>query len=277
MKPRAVVPLLAALFLVTLPGAAADAAPEAAFAKAVESLERGAHDDAIDRLESLADSGFAHADASFNRALAYVARALSPGARPGDLGRAVAALEETLLLRPSDAEAERALERVRGEIARRRAREGAAPVVAKTTFGRAVVGLLPELAWAALAALGSLLLTSGLSARLFSAGDRRRFAANVVASVGGVTLLITGSLALGARHFRTTSRPAVVVVGDARLLDDGGRPLVQKGGVPEHVSVPEGTLLHVGERRGSLIEAHWGSTAAWVESAQVRVLTTSSN
>lgn len=247
-------------------------ASERALTEAVQSLERGAFDDAIDRMESLADSGFSHADASYNRAAAYVARARSPGARPGDLGRAVAALEETLLLRPDDADAERALERVRGEIARRRAREGAEPVVAKTTLTRAVVGLLPELAWAALAALGSLLLTLGLGVRFSTRVERKRLAATTVASTGAVVLCLCGTLALTARHFRHGSRPAVVVVGDARLLDETGKPLVQRGGVPEHVSMPEGTSLFVRERRGELVRIEWGPTEAWVQSAQLRVL-----
>lgn len=250
----------------------AESTPEPTLAKAVQSLEQGAVDDAIDQLESLADSGFAHPDASWDRAAAYVERARSNNARPGDLGRAVAALEETLLLRPGDSDAERALEKVRGEIARRRAREGAEPVVAKTTLSRAVVTLVPEAVWAILAALGSLVTTAGAAMRLLSENERRRFAANVAAGVGLVLLLSCGSLAATARHQRVSSRPAVVVVSDARLLDEAGRPLVQKGGVPEHVSMPEGTSLFVHERRGELARIEWGSTEAWVQSAQLRVL-----
>lgn len=251
---------------------AADAGPDKLFADALASLERGAHDDAIDRMEALADSGFAHPDASYNRAAAYVARARSANARAGDLGRAAAALEETLLLRPSDSNAERALERVRGEISRRRARQGADPVVAKTTLGRAVVGLLSETVWTILAALGSLLSSVGLAARLMARVDRQRLAATTVASIGGVLLAVCGGLALTARHYRLTSHLAVVVVSDARLLDDTGKPLVQKGGVPEHVSMPEGTSLFVRERSGDLARIDWGSTEAWVQSAQLQVL-----
>src|SRR5262245_25063525 len=86
--------------------ARADADSQKTFSDAVTSLERGAYDDAIDLFESLADRGFVHPDASFDRAVAYVERARTPNARPGDLGRAVAALEETLLLRPGDPDAE---------------------------------------------------------------------------------------------------------------------------------------------------------------------------
>lgn len=262
----------AGLLLSASAAGAADSGPEKVYTDAIQSLERGAHDDAIDRMESLADSGFSHPDASYNRAAAYVARARSANARAGDLGRAVAALEETLLLRPDDADAERALEHVRGEIARRRSREGAEPVVAKTTLGRAVVGLLPEVVWASVAALGSLLLSLGLAARLTTRAPRKRLAATTVASVGGLLLALCGSLALSARHFRLSSRAAVVVVADARLLDESGKPLVQRGGVPEHISMPEGTSLFVRERRGELVRIEWGSTEAWVQSAQVRVL-----
>lgn len=271
MKRWAAVLVGGALALGAADGAA-QAAPEKAFAEAVTALERGAFDDAIDRLESLADSGFSHPDASFNRAVAYVERARSENARPGDLGRAVAALEETLLARPGDAEAERALEQVRGEIARRRAREGAEPVVAKTSLPRAVVGLFPEGVWALLAALGSLSSSVGLALRWLSSSDRRRLAASTAASIGGALLVSCGALALTARHFRVASRPAVVVASDARLLDEAGKPLVQKGGEPEHLSMPEGASLFVHERNNELLGVEWGTTRAWVQAAQVRVI-----
>jgi hypothetical protein len=260
------------LSMLASPPSSAQVSPEKSFADAVQSLERGAHDDAIDRLESLADSGFSHADASFNRGVAYIARARSPNARPGDLGRAVAALEETLLLRPNDAEAERALDLVRGEIARRRAREGAEPVIAKTTLGRALVGLLPELVWAVLASIGSLMLSVGLAGRWLSRVERLRLAATTVASVGGVLLASCGALGLTARHFRLRSKPAVVVVSDARLLDEAGKPVVQRGGVPEHLSAPEGASLFVRERRNELVRVEWGTTEAWMQAAQVRLV-----
>jgi len=269
MKLGAAVMVGCALWLTAAHGQA-QAGPEKTFADAVAALERGAVDDAIDRLESLADSGFSHPDASFNRAVAYVERARSENARPGDLGRAVAALEETLLARPGDAEAEQALERVRGEIARRRAREGAEPVVAKTSLGRAVVGLLPEAVWAGAAALGSFLASVGLALRWLSESHRRRVAASTAASIGGALLVLCGGLAFTARHFRVASRPAVVVAENARLLDQAGKPLVQKGGEPEHVSMPEGASLFVHERSGELVRIEWGTTVAWVQAAQVR-------
>jgi hypothetical protein len=264
--------LMVALSLVAARAGAADADAEKLFQDAVSSLARGALDDAIDRFEVLADRGVVNADASFDRALAYVERAKSPAARPGDLGRAVAALEETLSLRPSDAEAEQALERVRGEIARRRARQGAEPVMAKTTLSRAIVAVLPESVWAILAAVGSALLTLGLVMRRVVKSHRTHLAGTTAAAVGAFVLVIGGGFAAAAHHYRVTSRRAVVVAENARLLDDAGRPVVQKGGIPEHVSAPEGTLLFVLERRGELSRIEWGSTEAWMTTSQLVVL-----
>src|SRR5262245_48884028 len=89
---------------------------DALFAEAVAAMEKGAWDDAIDRFELLSDRGFVNPDASYDRAFAYVRRAGTRSSRPGDLGRAAAALSETLLARPDDVAAEQALDRVRQEI-----------------------------------------------------------------------------------------------------------------------------------------------------------------
>src|SRR6185369_10989395 len=131
-------------------------APE--FALAVKAIEDGAFGEAIDQLELLADRGFVHPDASFDRAVAYIGRARSPQRQPGDLGRAAAALAETLALRPDDHEAQGALDAVRQELGRTRARTGGAPLVARPRLVRAIVGLLPEAVWGVLAALGSVSL-----------------------------------------------------------------------------------------------------------------------
>ena len=84
--------VIAALFITcfeALP-ARAEGVTEA-FKTASAALERGAYAEAIDRFEALADRGFQHPDASFDRALAYSGRAQSLQAAPGDLGRAAAA------------------------------------------------------------------------------------------------------------------------------------------------------------------------------------------
>ena len=244
------------------------------FARGVAALERGAYGEAIAELEQLADRGFVHPDASYNRAAAYVQRARSAQARPGDLGRAAAALSEALLLRPDDDGARAALRSVRNEIARRRSREGAEPVIVRPTMDRALVGLLSEDAWALGAAIGSVALTIGLAIRRVAKQSGARIGGGVATFVGLVLLVLCGALAASARHLRLTTEPAVVVVAEARILDETGLPVVQKDGVPEYTSIPEGAEVELHVKRGRLARFRWGSIEGWVTSSQLRTLAT---
>lgn len=244
-------------------------APTAELAEALRALDAGAYGDAIDRLELLADRGFVHPDASFDRAVAYLGRARGSQRQPGDLGRAAAALAETLALRPGDQEAESALEAVRQEIGRKRARTGGAPLVARPRLLRAFVGLLPEQAWGTLAALGSFSLAWGLALRLLLKRTSTEVPGALGIGVGGLLLCLGGGLAAGARHFRKTSTLAVVVVPEARLLDESGRPLPARTNGDSSVA-PEGAEMYVLERRGGLDRVEWGTTDAWVVAGQLR-------
>src|SRR5258707_295149 len=109
--------------------AASDETTESLFHKGVDALKGGSLNEAVELFEALADRGFVHPDASFDRSLSYLGRVKAGVERPGDLGRAAAALEETLLFRPDDREAESALELVRAEAARGRARSGGGAAV----------------------------------------------------------------------------------------------------------------------------------------------------
>jgi hypothetical protein len=264
--------LLIALFALKASAASSDSARD--FAAANQALKRGAFTEAIDTLELLADRGFVHPDASFNRAVAYVERARSSSAAPGDLGRAAAALSEVLLLRPDDDEADTGLARIRAEISRRHAREGTAPVMARASLGRAVSSLLDENTWAKVALLGSLLLTLGLGLRRFV----KRTSAELAGAIGiglGALLLVSGAgLTAGARHFRLTSSPAVIVAEEARLLDELGKPLPQRAGAADSVTIPEGATVYVLERRPALFRVEWGSGEGWLTPGQVRILAT---
>lgn len=233
------------------------------------SIEQGAYADAIDRLELLADRGVVHPDTSFNRAVAYVGRAHSPQKQPGDLGRAAAALAETLSLRPDDAEAESALESVRSEIARTRARSGGTPLVARPRLARAIVGLAPEAVWGTLAALGAFVLAWGLALRLLVRRASLAVPAALSLGIGALLLVLGGSLTAMARHFRVNSTLAVVIVPEARLLDASGRPLPVTAAAESSVA-PEGAEVYVLERRAGLTRVEWGSHEAWVVAGQVR-------
>jgi len=246
--------------------------PPADFADAVAALERGAYGDAIDHFELLGDRGFVHPDLSYDRAVAYLGRARSPQRQPGDFGRAAAALAETLALRPDDREAENALEAVRSEIGRARARTGGGPLVARQRLVRALVGLLPESVWGALAALGSFSLVWGLVLRLVLRRTGSEVPGALAIGVGGLVLCLGGGLAAGARHFRRTSTLAVVVVPEARLLDESGRPLAVASSSESSV-VPEGAEVYVLERRGGLDRVEWGTTNGYVIAGQLREVT----
>ena len=270
---RLILILLTLLLALCAASAFADPSDSARdFAAASAALKRGAYTEAIDTLELLADRGFVHPDASFNRAAAYVERARSSSAEPGDLGRAAAALSEVLILRPDDEAAEAALSRISGEISRRHAREGTAPVMARPSLGRAATSLVDENTWASIALVGSLLLTFGLALRRFVPRTSARLAGAVGIGFGALLLSGGAGMTAGARHFRLTSAPAVVVAEEARLLDESGKPLPLKRGSTDSRTVPEGASVYVLERRPTLYRVEWGSSEGWVTPSQVRVL-----
>lgn len=259
--------VLAFVFALLAAPASAESSTEALFAEGVAALQKGDYPAAIDAFEALADRGFVHPDASYDRALAYIARVRDGAERAGDLGRAAAALEETLLSRPDDADAEMALELVRAEVAKRRARSSGAnaEVEAHPTIDRALVGLASERVWAVLAAFGSTLLTLGLALRRAERESSAHLAGTIAAPVGALALLAFGALAWGARHVRTTTEPAVVVAAEARLLDEKGIP---KGGA----SIPEAAKVEIHERRGGLVFLRWGTLEGWASARELRTL-----
>lgn len=268
MTVRLGAPLLAAAVLLLLaPARAEDVSDDALFRTGVASLERGAVDDAIDRFELLADRGTAHADLSFNRGVAYARRGGGRSPHGGDLGRAAAAFREALLLRPDDATASHALERVQHEIARRRARTGAVQMELRPALSRALIGLLAESTWAWIAAIASVVLTVGLSLRLFARAARVQLSGTVMASVSAILLFTSGAAAAIARSDRVSTRPAVVIVEEARLLDDNGAVISGPGTV-----LPEGSSVLVVSQNGTRARVEWGTLEGWLALGQLRLL-----
>jgi tetratricopeptide (TPR) repeat protein len=238
--------------------------PEALFQRGSALLARGEYSAAIDAFEALADRGFVHPDASYDRGVAYVTRVRQKADRPGDLGRAAAAFEEALRLRPDDADADRALDLVRAEITRRRSRRAKDEVDVRPTLDRVVVGLASEQTWG-LSALGaSLLLAAGMILRRRPAGPAH-VAGSVIAPAALVALLALAPLTYAARHLRLTRRAGVIVVPEVYLADEGGRAL---GKDP----IPEGASVEVGRRSGALSEVRWGAAEGWIPASSVRLL-----
>lgn len=241
------------------------------FEKATAATASGAFSEAIVLFEQLSDRGAAHPDTSFNRAIAYWQRAESPKRHPGDLGQAAAGFREAASLRSGMDDAERYLQLVHQEISRERSRQGLDPVIVQPPLGRAIVSLLPESVWAAVAALASLVLCVGLVLRR-RAGAHLKLAGQINAAAGALLLLVFGTLTFAARSFRINSHEATVIVHQARLLDRTGKPLKAKALDVEFNAIPEGAGLLVQSQNGHLVQVLWGSTEAWVKSSDLRLL-----
>jgi hypothetical protein len=244
--------------------APAPSSPEQLFQQGATALKKGEYGAAIDAFESLADQGYAHPDASYDRGLAYVMRVRAHADRPGDLGRAAAAFEETLLLRPGDRDADLALDRVRAEVTRRRAQKKAASVEVRPTLDRLVVGLASEITWGALGIAASVLLAIGLVLRRRPRGPAH-VAGSVLAPVAAVALIALVPLSIGARHLRRSTRAAVVVVSEIRMEDDDGH-------ASPGDAIPEAASVEAGERRGGLVHVRWGASEGWVPAGSVRLI-----
>jgi hypothetical protein len=267
--------LCACLSAAAASGAAPEPPPEE-LARVEAALQKGAFSEAIRQLELWSDQGIVHPDLSFDRGVAYLGRAESPAHRRADLGQAVAAFEEALSLDPSDEEAALIIERVRAKISERRAKGDSEGVVARPRLARALLELIGENVWAGLGAAGALLLSLGLSARLAARGRELRLS-GAIASVFGLAFMGLGAgMAIVGSRLRAHAAPAVVVVEEARLHDGQGRPVASSrrastlGEATDRV--PEGTLVHISDKRGTLVEVEWGDGEAWLEAREVRRL-----
>ncbi len=60
----------------------------------------------------------------------------------------------------------------------------------------------------------------------------------------------------------------MIVADEARLLDETGKPLPQKRGAADSVTVPEGATVYVLERRPTLYRVEWGSSGGWLSPGQ---------
>ncbi|MEM1030544.1 MAG: hypothetical protein AAF928_00315 [Myxococcota bacterium] len=269
MRARAVAS--AAFALAALMGTApALASPEAssnAFASGTTALEEGRYQDAIDHFEAYADRMPSHPDASFNRGLAYVMRVERGAGEPGDLGRAAAALEETLDMRADDAEARAALDAVHAEVARRRARAGKDAVLARPSLDRLVTRLFSETTWAALSVLGALVLASGIVMRRLRRQGPLHLAGVLMIPLGLLTVVGCVPLYHAARSLRLDTRPGVIVVREAHLTDE-------RGTTQGAEAIPEAARVEVGARRGRRVPVRYGTSEGWLPASSVRLLRT---
>jgi tetratricopeptide (TPR) repeat protein len=260
--------LCAAVLLPWLLGtASAHAAPafdQGVLQAAASEVQQDKLDSAIARLESAADSGSIHPDAAFTRGVAYLRRALSERAKPGDYGQAVAGFREALLLRPQDGEAELALEQTRLAVARRSANLGEQVLDTLGLGERVLLSLNPWiLFW--LSVLSSALTTIGLVLYRVGRGPTKRVG-SLMAGISGLLLAALAPLTWLAESTANSLDLGVVITEHAPLLDASGR--ARKGLSP----LREGTEVRVVENRGPLLRLSLGEGSTFVRAQQVRRL-----
>lgn len=253
--------LLLAAALLTAPAQAA-AAPDQDYTRVADALHQGRDDEAIAALEALADRGVVHPDASFDRGIAYARRARGRSAAPGDLGRAAAAFEEALGLRPGDVDAAAALEVVRGEVARRRARRGKDEVSVGDPPDRLVTGLASERIWALLAVASSLVLAAGLLLRRRGSGPWH-VAGSLAVPLGALGLCVFTPAAWWAGVLTRERGVGVVIAPEVALTDDEGK----RSDAPV---VPEAARVEVGRVADDRVRVRWGSYEGWAPLGSVR-------
>jgi hypothetical protein len=271
-RARPVAPLALALALaLAAPGVALAqapaASPEDVLARGAAALARNAPREAVEIYEAYADAGGLHPDVSYSRGTAYLARARAGDDKPGDLGRAAAAFEEALVLRPDDPDAPKALEAVRAAVSHRRARGGKA-IEIDTNPGAlaALVGLLGEQGWALVAAAGSLSLSAGLVAWLRGRSPPTRLGGGVASSLGLLALALGAAFALAGQRARLRAERGVVVASELRLTNEANLPL------PGSPTIPEAARVALVGRRGGLVHVRWGKLEGWAPTTGVQQL-----
>jgi hypothetical protein len=243
----------------------------ALFADGLRALSESRPGDAIADFEAMGDRGVVDAAVSFDRGLAYAERARSGKPTMGDFGRAAHGFEEARSITHDPAlarEATQALATIRAEVARRRALAGEpVDVDPGVPLGRAVVALVPEDTWAALAAFASMILTVSLFIRWRTTVRRARLGTAISAFVSGPVLVLTALLALAARDERLHLREGVLTTPAARLSDDHHLT------TPGAAALPEGARVTIEESQAGWTRVRFGNQSGWLPSPSVRPLT----
>jgi hypothetical protein len=227
-----------------------------------QAIVEGRLDEAIARVEGLADQGVVGAGLAFDRGLAYALRARSGTGLPGDLGRAAHAFEEALRRDPHDDAARKALEEVRREVARRDARaRGRAEELEATPIVRTIAVSLPGDGWAAIAiaSSASLAVAIALRPRLRRGA---RLAASTIAIVAALLAIAASTLGLGARWVRSRIREAVVVAPRVVATADDGAS----------IDLAEGDRVDVVEERATKTLVHTAHGDGWAPRDALRRL-----
>lgn len=261
--------LLAGSSLTSAPALADGESPETLFAAATDDLNAGRTDEAISRLESMADREVHNGAVSFNRGIAYAKRAASSSSRPGDLGQAACAFAEARVL-TSDAALRKKIDAAESsaqrELGRKLAAHGGGSTLMEppSPFGRQLVELLSETAWTVVSIVGSLLC---LVAFVLYLRKRTGSATHALAAAGIVMTALGALAATRARAYQATERDACVIAENATLFRE---PSFASRGE----ALREGAHLKItsGNAADAFVEVRWGSLTGYALPSALRRL-----
>jgi hypothetical protein len=240
------------------------------FADGVRALKEERPNDAVASFEALADRGIIDPVVSYDRGLAYTLRVRAGAEQAGDLGRAAHGFEEARALSldarlVSDADV--ALAAVRGEVGRRKAREGVTVDVEQhPSPWRTLARLTSENTWAWMAVGASFLLAAALFIRWLAHASRERAGAAIAVAVSAPLLVVAAALSRTSRHDRLWLNESVVISPAARPSDVHGIPL------PQGQPLPEAARVEVVDQNAGFTEIRWGTLDAWVPASTLRPL-----
>ena len=229
------------------------------FRRGNEAYSRGDFAAATSEYERLVDLGVRDADVFYNLGTAY--------ARSGRQGRAIAAFERSLRLRPADAEVVASLERSRSIVASRRAeREGEAEVesgrpVGEAVFGGVSVDTLAGLLVALVTAFFAL-----LAAFPFVRREDVRLAIGISTPLIGIAAAVAG-LGLAIRSGALDEGTPAIVVRERAPLREGPHDDAQ-----ERARGHEGERVWIVAQDGEWVRVTAGPRTGWLPADDVVAL-----
>ena len=231
------------------------------FHDANAAFARGEYADAEKRYRTLIDAGIRDADVYMNLGLAC--------ARAGELGRAVLAFEQSLRLRPGDAEANEALSLARAAIGKQRAeRHGEAVVETRPPLAEALVRPYSENTLAVLALLFDVVLFGSLLVRRRTRTEATRTGLAVAASLAALASVIVLSGLFIKRGGMSEGRPAIVLRDGAELREAPDPRALARA------HAQEGGSARVIGRDGSFVQVRTATGATgWMSNDDIGVVT----
>lgn len=251
--------------LAPAPAIAAANSDEDLFAQGNDALRQGRPAEAIAAFEALADRDRVDPAVSFNRGLAYAGRVAIDRGEPGDVGQAIAAMEEARTLTRDAAlreSADATIVALRTVVAKRAARSGGSVVTPATPVALAIAQSLGTNGWAIVAMAASALLTLALFLRL----RRPRFETAGNLGIALTVPLLAAGLAFGyvERADRRRGYDAVVIKERIEVRDAAGKVDV----------VYEGARLRVTGDSGDRVRVRYGELEGDVDRTALRRLAT---